>query len=65
MSFRQLMIMEQVYPPSSTPFRLIEAYMSSDGMRTRVCSGAWKTQGEAETERNLKMERKGGADHEK
>jgi hypothetical protein len=52
---RQLMVMEQVTPPTSRPFRLVEVYMTSDGLRTRVCSGNWKTQAEAETERCLRL----------
>lgn len=33
------------------PYRLIEAFATSEGMRTRVCSGCWATMGEAEFQR--------------
>jgi hypothetical protein len=51
---RDILVMEQVTPPTFRPFRLIEVYMTCDGPRTRVCSGTWKTREEAETERDLK-----------
>lgn len=33
------------------PYRLIETFATSEGMRTRVCSGCWATMGEAEFQR--------------
>ena len=35
-------ILHQVSPTTSRPWRLIEVYDSADGLRTRVCSGAWR-----------------------
>ncbi|WP_312411974.1 hypothetical protein [Shinella sp.] len=43
------------------PYRLIETYATSEGMRTRVCSGCWATMGEAEFQRSeLESVIKGG-----
>lgn len=33
------------------PYRLIETFATSEGMRTRVCSGAYATLGQAEFQR--------------
>lgn len=33
------------------PYRLVETFATSEGMRTRVCSGCWATMCEAEFQR--------------
>lgn len=33
------------------PYRLIETFATSEGMRTRMCSGCWATMGEAQLQR--------------
>ena len=33
------------------PYRLIETFATSEGLRTRVCSGAYATLGQAEFQR--------------
>lgn len=33
------------------PYRLIETFVTSEGMRTRVCAGAYATLGQAEFQR--------------
>lgn len=34
-------------PEPSKPWFIIETYITSEGVRTRVCSGRWKTESEA------------------
>lgn len=34
-------------PRSHAPWFIIETYLTSEGARTRVCSGRWKTKEEA------------------
>lgn len=36
-------IVKQEYPETPRPYRLIETYPTMEGMRTRVCSGAFST----------------------
>jgi hypothetical protein len=43
-----LNIMMQVGQLSSRPYRIIETYLTSEGPRTRVCSGAFSTQEDAQ-----------------
>lgn len=38
-----LLIMEQIEPHTPRPFRLVEVFITSDGMRSRICSGCWLT----------------------
>lgn len=38
-----LKIFHQIDPPSTTPFTLIETYRTSEGSRSRVVSGRWKS----------------------
>ncbi len=47
-----IQIMKQEYPTGAhRPYRLIETYVTSEGMRSRICSGAFATLGEAEFQR--------------
>ncbi|MDL2202054.1 hypothetical protein QQF51_05140 [Brucella intermedia] len=39
-----LMIMKQVSPDTARPYRVIETYPTSEGMRSRIVSGAFSTQ---------------------
>lgn len=48
MTTTSLNIMKQVSPESPRPYRIIETYMTSEGPRTRVCSGAFSTQEDAQ-----------------
>ncbi|WP_421565721.1 hypothetical protein [Ochrobactrum sp. EDr1-4] len=36
-------IFKQVTPDADRPFRVIETYVTSEGMRSRICSGAFST----------------------
>ncbi|MFD2650690.1 hypothetical protein [Brucella rhizosphaerae] len=36
-------IFKQVSPETYRPFRIIETYVTSEGMRSRICSGAFST----------------------
>lgn len=36
---------------NNKPFLLIEVYLTTDGMRTRVCNGRWGTLEEAKEEK--------------
>ncbi|WP_065091478.1 hypothetical protein [Rhizobium leucaenae] len=52
MTFNLIQIMKLVSPTDEPrPYRLVETYVTSEGMRTRVCSGAFATLGEAEFQR--------------
>lgn len=42
-------IAEQVSPPTRRPFFIVETNFTSDGPRSRICSGRWATQDEAKT----------------
>lgn len=44
------------YPKPTLPFRLIETTLTVDGLRTRICDGAWSTLGEAQTQLNAKLD---------
>lgn len=50
-----LNIMKQVSPATSKPYRLIETYPTSEGMRSRICSGTFETE-EAANERRVQLE---------
>lgn len=39
----KLMILHQIDPPSTRPFRIIEVFTSCEGPRTRVAGGTWKS----------------------
>lgn len=43
MDFPVIAIVKQEFPETSRPYRLIETYLTSEGPRTRVCSGAFVT----------------------
>ncbi len=36
-------IFKQVSPETDRPFRVTETYVTSEGMRSRICSGAFST----------------------
>ncbi len=36
-----LQIMKQVSPEAAKPYRIIETYLTSEGMRSRICSGVY------------------------
>lgn len=43
-SFRLIQVAKIVQPPDvPRPYRLVETYVTSEGMRTRVCSGTFDT----------------------
>lgn len=51
-SFNLIQITKIVSPPDQPrPYRLIETYVTSEGMRSRICSGAYNTLGEDEFQR--------------
>ncbi|PJR89982.1 hypothetical protein CN878_02645 [Ochrobactrum sp. 695/2009] len=37
-------VMKQVSPDTARPYRVIETYPTSEGMRSRIVSGAFSTQ---------------------
>lgn len=41
-------VVRQCTPETPRPYRLIETFLTSEGMRTRVCSGAFSTLADAE-----------------
>ena len=43
MAFSIISIVKQEFPETHRPYRLIETYLTSEGTRTRVCSGAFST----------------------
>lgn len=43
----QFQIVQQVDPYTSHPFRIIEVFVSSDGIRSRLCDGVYATIEEA------------------
>lgn len=45
-------IVKQVIPESSKPYRIIETYMTSEGPRSRICSGVFSTLEGAESWRD-------------
>src|SRR5262249_21291590 len=47
-------VVHQVAPSTSRPWRLLETVHTSDGPRTRVADGSWKTLEEAIKERDKK-----------
>lgn len=57
----------QIYKCTSSPnnsevgtFRILETNMTSDGLRTRIVDGVFKTAEEAELERQAREERSNG-----
>ncbi len=44
-------IVKQEFPETTRPYRLIETYDTSEGPRTRVCSGVFYTFDEANNRR--------------
>lgn len=44
----EMQIVKVVSPDTPRAYRLIETYQTSEGMRTRVCSGSFVSQEEAE-----------------
>lgn len=51
-NFSIIQVMKMVSPPDQPrPFRLVETFVTSEGMRSRICSGAYNTLGEAEFQR--------------
>lgn len=52
MNFNMIQIMKIVAPEGvPKPYRLVETIVTSEGMRSRVCSGCWETMREAEFQR--------------
>jgi len=46
-----LQVMKQVSPPTAKPYRLFETYLTSEGVRSRICSGVWASEEEASAQR--------------
>ena len=49
-------ILKQEYPVAVRPYVIIETYITSEGYRSRICSGRFITKKEAEEEVNSKLE---------
>lgn len=47
-----IQVMKIVSHDVPKPYLLVETYLTSEGMRTRVCSGCFATMGEAEFQRD-------------
>lgn len=50
-------LMQQIFPPTNRPWRIVETFTTSDGIRSRVCDGTWQTQEEAMDVLSIKEER--------
>lgn len=51
-NFNIIQVMKIVSPEGlPRPYRLVETFVTSEGMRSRICSGCWDTFGEAEFQR--------------
>lgn len=50
-----IQIFQQIDPPTSRPFRLIEVMITSDGYRSRLCEGSFYTFDEAEVDRQERI----------
>lgn len=48
-------IFKQEYPDISNPYVIIETYITSEGYRSRICSGRFPSKGIAMIEVNLKL----------
>lgn len=48
MSRSTLQIYKHVSPETPRPYRVIETYITSEGHRSRICSGVFSTQEDAE-----------------
>lgn len=51
----QLAIIKIVSSETSHPWKLIETYDTSDGLRSRLCDGCWATEAEAKKELDAKI----------
>lgn len=51
-----LQIVKQEYPYNNHPYRLLEVYITSDGYRSRICDGTFRTYEEAKAEYDRKQE---------
>jgi hypothetical protein len=43
MNLPTIAIVKQEFPETTRPYRLLETHLTSEGPRTRVCSGAFST----------------------
>lgn len=50
-TFNLIQIVKLVSHDDPRPYRLVETFVTSEGMRSRICSGCWATIGEAEFQR--------------
>lgn len=50
-----LQVVKRVSPETPKPYRLLETYVTSEGMRSRICSGVYATEDEA-NERRAELE---------
>lgn len=48
-------LVKQLVPTTARPYRLIESFVTSDGIRSRICDGTWASEEDAlkELERRL------------
>lgn len=49
-------IFHQIYPATTRPYKLCETVITSDGPRTRVCDGTWKSLVDVQAELNKREE---------
>ena len=54
-----LQVMKQVSPETAKPYRLFETFLTSEGARSRVCSGVYVSEEEA-CARRAELESKAG-----
>ncbi|MBY3333771.1 hypothetical protein HFN98_24585 [Rhizobium laguerreae] len=51
-NFNLIQVMKIVSPEDvPRPYRIVETFVTSEGMRSRICSGSYATLGEAEFQR--------------
>lgn len=50
MTTTRLAIIKIISEETSHPYKLIETYTTSDGLRSRLCDGTWATEAEAQRE---------------
>ncbi len=56
MTKRYFALLRQERPETNRPWRIIESYLTSDGIRTRLCNGTYQYESDAQA--NLdKMEK--------
>lgn len=56
-SFPKYFVVKQEHPPVKDCYTIVETVWTSDGPRSRLCSGRWPTMQEAMEARDSKLKR--------